>query len=111
MRPPFEGRGLALAACQGATKQSAKLAGGFWDPRRLGDWRFRKLGMRTQERDSWWVFLEKQSSKTAWEPPTLFTRIRGIEAQLLWGQIITGPRRSLTLRILWLGHIGIWVAA
>jgi hypothetical protein len=82
---------------QSSTKRSAKLASGSWDPRRLGDWRFRKLGARTRERDSWWVFLEKQSSETAWEPPTLFTRIESIETQLLCGQIITGPRRSLIL--------------
>ena len=55
--------------------------------------------------------MEKQFSETAWEPPTLFTRIRGIEVRLLRGQIITGPQRSLILQILWLGHIEKWVAA
>jgi hypothetical protein len=38
-------------------------------------------------------FLEKQFSETAWEPPTLLMRERGIEARLLHAQISTGPRR------------------
>ncbi len=46
--------------------------------------------------------LEKQFSKTAWEPPTLLIRERGIEARLHRAQISTGPRRSLILRKLWL---------
>ena len=62
---------------QSSTKQSGKLAGGSWDPRRLGGWRFRKLGVRTQERDSWWDFLEKQSSETAWEPPDAAHKSKG----------------------------------
>ncbi len=42
--------------------------------------------------------MEKQFSKTAWEPLTLLIRERGIEAQLLRALIITGPRRSLILQ-------------
>jgi hypothetical protein len=38
-------------------------------------------------------FLGKQFSETAWEPPTLLMRERGIEARLLHAQISTGPRR------------------
>jgi len=98
---------------QSSTKQSAKLAGGSWDPRRLGDRRFKKLGARTRERDSWHFFWGNNSPRLRGNPPRCSWE-KGVSRQDFCTPKLVRVHeggRSRILQKLWLDLIGRWVAA